>query len=150
MDYEKLYKEALSRARHYQKENGSAVITAIFPELEGREDERIRKAIIESLPKYGYLPQTSIKVEDAVAWLEKQGERNSYKITFEDALALECAMRTVKNTEGGNELYKMLDRLYNKLHNAYLAEKQGKQNPDEADLSNCSDEYRRNSPSEEF
>ena len=46
----------------------------MFPELKESEDERIRKAIIESLGRYGYLPQTSIKVEDAIAWLEKQGE----------------------------------------------------------------------------
>ena len=43
------------------------------------EDERIRKAIIESLPKYGYLPQTSIKVEDAIAWLEKQKEQKDFQ-----------------------------------------------------------------------
>ena len=44
------------------------------------EDERIRKAIIESLPKYGYLPQTSVKVEDAVAWLEKQGKQEKPQV----------------------------------------------------------------------
>ena len=63
--------------------------------------------------------------------LEHQGWQknkiNSYKITFEDVLALECAMKTVKITEGGNELYELLVHLYNKIHNAYLVEKQGEQ-----------------------
>lgn len=63
--------------------------------------------------------------------LEKQGEQknkiNSYKITFEDVLVLECAMKTIKITEGGNELYEKLAPLYNKIHNVYLLEKQGEQ-----------------------
>ena len=74
MDYEKklaLAKEALESGS-YDRET----IKYIFPELKESEDERIKKAIIESLPKYGYLPQTSIKVEDAIAWLEKQGEQD--------------------------------------------------------------------------
>ena len=73
MDYEEklaLAKEALDSGS-YDKET----IEYIFPELAESEDERIRKAIIESLSKYGYLPQTSIKVEDAIAWLEKQVEQ---------------------------------------------------------------------------
>ena len=49
----------------------------IFPELKESEDEKIRKAIIKSLPKRGYLPQTSITVKNAIAWLEKQGEQKS-------------------------------------------------------------------------
>lgn len=65
--------------------------------------------------------------------LEKQGEQtnkiNLQKITFEDVLALECAMKTVKITKGGNKLYEMLVLLYNKIHNAYLVEKQGEQKP---------------------
>lgn len=68
-----------------------------------------------------------------LTWPEKQGEQktkiNSCKITFEDVLALECAMKTVKITKGGNELYEMLVLLYNKIHNIYLLKKQGKQEP---------------------
>lgn len=84
--------------------------------------------------------------------LEKQGEQtnkiNLQKITFEDVLALECAMKTVKITKGGNKLYEMLVLLYNKIHNAYLVEKQGEQksqgklaleaaNEEKADNQNC-------------
>lgn len=53
--------------------------------------------------------------------LEKQGEqKNKISFTFEDVLALECSMKTAKITKGGDELYKILVPLYNKIHNAYL------------------------------
>ena len=70
MDYEKklaLAKEALESGS-YDRET----IKYIFPELKESEDERIKKAIIESLPKYGYLPQTSIKVEDELLGLKSK------------------------------------------------------------------------------
>lgn len=70
------YDEAIKRAKEINNEHKAQpfnVMLKVFPELKESE-ERIRKAIIESLPKYGYLPQTSIKVEDAIAWLGKQGE----------------------------------------------------------------------------
>lgn len=91
MDYEKAYKKALERARNLHKdaidmgENLRAKqCEIIFPELVETEDERVRKAIIKSFPKYGYLPQTSIKVEDAIVWLEKQGEKPTNKIEIPD------------------------------------------------------------------
>lgn len=58
--------------------------------------------------------------------LENQDEQKN-KITFEDVLALECAMKTARITKGGNELYEMLVSLHNKIYNAYLDEKQGGQ-----------------------
>lgn len=66
--------QSLCDGSHIGVECFKNTLTNIFPELkepEG-EDEKIRKAIIDSLPKYGYLPQTNIKVEEARAWLEKQ------------------------------------------------------------------------------
>ena len=48
------------------------------------EDDRIRKAIIESLHKHGYLPQTTVKIEDAIAWLKKQSEKHTNKIEIPD------------------------------------------------------------------
>lgn len=109
----------------------------IFPELKENEDDRIRKELTEFLKNAsgGFLDSTiqCKTFSKWVAWLEKQDDQknkiNSYKITFEDVLALECAMKTVKITKGGNELYEMLVLLYNKIHNIYLVERQGKQEP---------------------
>ena len=78
MDYEKAYKEALERAREFQKsKDGLCVLTAesIFPELKESEDEKIRKALV------GFHKSTidvdGIKGEEIVSWLEKQGEKKS-------------------------------------------------------------------------
>ena len=88
MDYEQKYKEALERAEKAlevfgtDKCEGARQIFSLFPELKESEDERIRKAIIGTLPKYGYLPQTAIKVEDALTWLEKQGSEQKPILDF--------------------------------------------------------------------
>ena len=77
MDYEKLYKEALERAREY-KNHGYMMINAaldnIFPELKESEDEKIRKALIEMFSSVGKKDWRDIPTEKIIAWLEKQGE----------------------------------------------------------------------------
>ena len=85
MDYEKeipfgAFDSELMYQEIYIPEGFEATIKGnriILKKTESK-DEMIRKAIIESLPKYGYLPQTSIKVEDALAWLEKQDEQKPF------------------------------------------------------------------------
>ena len=72
----KRYDEAIERAKYYQKENGSAVISAIFPELKESEDERIRKWLINTIEE---VPNDSIEWDvidksEVLAWLEKQKE----------------------------------------------------------------------------
>ena len=115
----------------------SQTLEYLFPELKEPEDEKIRKTIIRFF-KDQYSNETemydgSVTVGKAIAWLEKQGEQknkiNSCKFTCEDILALECSMKTAKITKGGDELYKILVPLYNKIHNAYLDELQGEQKP---------------------
>lgn len=111
------------------------VLECLFPELAESEDERILE-VIKHCIESRYLHTSTIKgisQKECFAWLEKQGEQrnkiNSCKITFEDVLAVECSMKTAKITKGGEELYKILVPLYNKIHNAYLVEKQGEQKP---------------------
>ena len=80
MDYEKVYKEALERAREwYNNPNSSSIgksyLYAVFPELKESKDDKIRKAIIahiESLKHYDSYYGVSPK--EMVAWLEKQGD----------------------------------------------------------------------------
>ena len=72
----KAYDEALERAKYYKKENGSAVISAIFPELKESEDERILE-IIKHCVESRYLHTSTIKgisQKQCFAWLEKQVE----------------------------------------------------------------------------
>lgn len=75
----KAYDEALERTSKLIDEGCLNKMTGefIFPELKESEDERIRKAIIEGLRemKSSFHTISSIKIDDAIAWLEKQGEQ---------------------------------------------------------------------------
>ena len=83
MDYEKKYKEALERAKQFSEkpylEDSKGIVEYIFPELKESEDERIREWLIRLIKATcDYDSPTSRKeVDDALAWLEKQGEQKS-------------------------------------------------------------------------
>lgn len=152
------YKEKLEKAKElYPTANADQkyVLECLFPELAENRDERILE-VIKHCIESRYLHTSTIKgisQKECFAWLEKQGEQrnkiNSCKITFEDVLAVECSMKTAKITKGGEELYKILVPLYNKIHNAYLVEKQGEQKPmliEEDEDSSVNDET--NAPTE--
>lgn len=78
MDYEKLYKEALLKARTARQNTESAVtigiIEEIFPELRESEDERIRKEIISIVKSYreNCITEGNHRFDNCLAWLEKQ------------------------------------------------------------------------------
>ena len=87
MNYIEKYKKALSRARECMKDGGISQNTIdylcdIFPELKESKDKRIRKAII-ALIKFGLedgsaiAPGYNITKEEAITWLETQGEQKS-------------------------------------------------------------------------
>ena len=85
MNYEKIYKEALNKAKSkIWNDKGHVLyeddIKEIFPELAESEDERIMKEIIK-LVKYYYGSSLALKhavsKDEMVAWLEKQGEQKS-------------------------------------------------------------------------
>ena len=89
MDYEKKYKDALERAREFQKsKDGLCVLTAesIFPELNESEDEKIRKELIFYL---GDMPEDTelrngVTNRDVLSWLEKQGEHDETSIAIKN------------------------------------------------------------------
>lgn len=61
-------------------------LETIFPELKESEDERIRKAILDYLTKMWGNSQDDVcgvHVEDAIAWLEKQGEKSSIRERYD-------------------------------------------------------------------
>ena len=85
MNYEEKYKEALERASKLRVQNPfdtvGQMVEHIFPELKESEDERIRKGLIKAVSfmlKGGVLKDTDVTREEALAWLEKQGEHKSY------------------------------------------------------------------------
>ena len=85
MDYEKTYKEALERAReiHRNEDEKRRDMEWLLPELKVKEskDEKIRKRLIEWVKEFRNLNPTNAdhnaECSEAIAWLEKQGERNT-------------------------------------------------------------------------
>ena len=98
MDYEKVYKEALERARKsHDKANGfikKEWIENIFPELKESEDERIRKSLIDFVEQYGDNYYGQIAKASAIAWLEKQGEQN-FAWSDEDYNMIHCCTSAI-------------------------------------------------------
>lgn len=92
MDYEKRYKEALGRIQTYVKEGRFSKEFAglVFPELAESEDEKIRKEIVTALEvnvasnSSTMFPGSHYTVEEAIAWLEKQGEQKPTEWSEED------------------------------------------------------------------
>ena len=80
----KAYDEATERAEgliNFCSDSELKTLEYVFPELKKSEDERIRKAIIEGLREMKSIFHTisSIKIDDAIAWLEKQGEYANFR-----------------------------------------------------------------------
>lgn len=137
MDYERRCKELVEAIKQLQETNPSDEgiqnwANDVLYETEEAENERIRKALIVFIKKrdrsgcdYDY--------DKWIAWLEsleKQGrqrqETNYPKFDFDDVLALQCCMETVKKVQEDKELYKALSILHDKVYDAYHFEKQGK------------------------
>lgn len=130
MDYEKKYKEALERAKGMWEQGMMPErIEYIFPELKESEDERIRKELYKyfrdlQLSSDREFSQ-SASIDEILDWLEKQGENiNPPEFTFDDVLALQCAMYAAKKVQKDKDLYEQLENLHNRLHNAYWLKKQ--------------------------
>jgi len=136
MDYKEKYNRLLDAIKELQKANPSDDgiqnwINDNVHELKESEDEQHRKWILEYL--YDGLRKSDEQFKDqfksAIAWLEKQGEKSqdaSYsKFDFNDVLALQCCLETVKKVQEDTELYEKLNQLHSKVYDAYRLEKQG-------------------------
>lgn len=86
MDYKKKFEDFLDKMQgllNSAKKQGHIIVRVedienTFPELQESEDERIRTAILNHLKKmWGNCKDDicGVHVEDAIAWLEKQGEK---------------------------------------------------------------------------
>lgn len=142
MNYEQKYKNALGKLQEAlaPTKGGCKIfgltrgcIENIFPELKESKEERIRKGIIRNLEYLADRAEGFVKDElkERIAWLEKQDkqkqEANYPKFEFNDILALQCCMETVKKVQEDKELYGQLQSLHNRLYDAYQLEKRGEQ-----------------------
>lgn len=125
MDDDQKHKEALEREEEMLS----------YKEIsqEDSKDERIRETLIDLVKcneRSGYKLLNNVSTGSMIAWLEKQGEQiNLPQFTFDDVLALQCVMETVKKVQEDKELYEQLQSLHNRLYDAYWLEKQGEQQP---------------------
>lgn len=108
MDYEKSYKDALDRAKKLKETSDSTAVIdgceQIFPELQGNEDEKMRKWIIDGIRynmSYNMRNETLLhlaykkKAKKAIAWLEKQRwQKPSW--SEEDELMLKDAIEFIE------------------------------------------------------
>lgn len=150
MDYEKKYKDALERAKielNADTTQGTKnVLMTVFPELKESEDEKIRKGIIDFLWKEKiFLQEAHSSVEnnpkyrfvmDAIAWLEKRGEKEPIMNvpTREVILSIWDLGNEWKELTNGSistEYGTQLDYIQKHWHESeyYLREKQGEQKP---------------------
>lgn len=81
MDYEKAYKEALTKSKEFYElckkcgaKDTKEFLEDVFPELKDSEDERIKKEIIGFLKLPHPLFVGKRYQEDWISWLEKQGK----------------------------------------------------------------------------
>ena len=124
----KAYDEAVERAK---KIYGNGIAEEIFLELKEKEydDERIRKNCIHFLELQKQHHAATFEIEECITWLEKQGKQKKQvyfpKFTFDDILALQCCMETVKKVQEDKELYEQLNLIHSKMYDAYWLEKQG-------------------------
>lgn len=101
------YEAALERAKYYQKENGSAVISAIFPELSESDDEKVRKALVKYFTlsdEHAYNEACGVSYKDIVAWLEKQKELTSDEEKQGKEDVLWCINQAKKYAKDENEM----------------------------------------------
>ena len=126
----KAYDKAIERAK---KLYGNGIAEEIFSELKEDETERIKKDLIQWIDDFPDIIWRGHYKKDIIAWLEKQGEQKRQvhfpKFTFDDILALQCCMVTVKNVQEDNELYEQLNLIHNKMYDVYKIGKQGETSP---------------------
>lgn len=131
------YDKAIERAKKLY-DNG--ITEEIFPELKEDDDERIKKDLIQWVDEFPDIIWRGHYKKDIIAWLEKQGKQKRQvhfpKFTFDDILALQCCMVTVKNVQEDNELYEQLNLIHNKMYDTYRLGKQGETSPILSNSSN--------------
>ena len=147
MDYEEKYKQALETVQEILSSGADAIrikrlklrLQSVFPELAESEDERIRKGLIKAVSfmlKGGVLKDTDVTREEALAWLEKQGEKKHIinvppREVILSIWDLGNEWKELTNGCISTEYGTQLDYIQKHWHESeyYLKEKQGEQKP---------------------
>jgi len=87
----------------------------------GRSDNILNK-------KFHITPRQLFKLFSLEHCYKQEEEQISFpQFTFNDVLALQCCMETVKKVQEDKELYEKLNNLHGRVYDAYRLEKQGEQ-----------------------
>lgn len=113
MNYEQKYKEALEKGRKIHRFSSNPTVIKnmeeIFPELRESEDEKIRKGLIKGLSamrdihKHQTFSDDAINIDDAIAWLEKQGEQKPAEWTYHDEVHRDAAIRYLESIKSPHD-----------------------------------------------
>ena len=113
MDYEQEYKEIVGKLKmaYLYAQTGStetkAVLEDILPELKESKDERIRKTLIDYFEHHTVAIKIfyGIRVDDILAWLEKQGEKKPFwSEKFIADVFEKVGLAKIVREQGNNEL----------------------------------------------
>ena len=128
MDYEQKYNAALKIAeevyhdhRNDNDRDWRDLLTELFPELKEPKEEQIRKKLIKAFGSMVKEQWGGIAIEDILAWLEKQGEKQSIWTESDRTMAF-TLLRDVDqmahiSNEGKNERLQWLNSLEDKFNN---------------------------------
>jgi hypothetical protein len=118
MDYKKLYKKALERAREYWETDNDNTLDIkakgtmeyLFPELVESKDERIRKVLIDLVKcneRSGYKLLNNVPTSSLIAWLEKQNIKQGWSEENERMknIAIQACKYMVDNFENSTKQY---------------------------------------------
>ena len=99
--YKRKYRETFEKAREIYNDSffnkgvsGHNLMERLFPELKESEDEKIKKAIISYIDYEGQRGGEwfGVKVDDIIAWLEKQGiQKSTDNLTPQEAMDIAVA-----------------------------------------------------------
>ena len=106
---DKRYEEALERAK------AGKPLDEIFPELKKSDDERIINAISVAIcgeTAMTILELNKVKLDDALAYLEKQKEQKPVKLDDDTEVGLDRALQIVKHARGNLRGYQSDDGIY--------------------------------------
>lgn len=107
----KAYDEAIEKAEKIHNEHKAQpfdVMLKVFPELKENKIKDIRKQLIKAFGSIGKKEWGGVNVKDAIAWLEKQGEKGTNGNDEE-----------IPNSNWSEEDEKIYNRIYDLIHAAY-------------------------------